>query len=216
MDEYLLKLREYLLNSHDYRISNFLYDHTLNGWIKVFLGANSLIELSSEIKDIIGYDFNLLIDFGNFITRMNELELIIDPRDNALTLIKYKSEYPNISNNGIGLIYKAYSRQIKFGYVKLMPKYYLQFINHEIDCNLNTLGVCICKFSQDMKNEGLKNALRMTNNSRIHPIWEIWELEPEWVEYTDYIQWVPRELIELNLEYYSGPFVVDPNTYRYS
>ena len=51
----------------------------------------------------------------------------------------------------------------------------------------------------------IKNEIKIINDSRISYLWILWELEPGWVEYTNFAQWLPEELI-VNISELEGKF----------
>lgn len=108
----------------------------------------------------------------------------------AVQLFEYSKIYTNLIDHKIRENYRKYIRKLKEFDSK----------NHS---NLD-LTIHILEF---------ENLLRYKNNKCIHPLWEIWELES--FEYHNFLQWFPRELVEMNLEFYSGKYQVNPLTYIY-
>lgn len=86
---------------------------------------------------------------------------------------------------------------------------YLNFIPHCKDCVDDIF--CYCEISTEQKIIAFEELLKYEHNLNIHPIWNLWELDQ--IDYTNTIQWLPRELIEMNFEYYRGEYQVNPTTY---
>lgn len=210
MEKYIRWLEEHLNIKHKYKKAKILHHLTLDEWIQNVFYVEGLIALAKELYNIIEIDqLDIFGGYIDFIDRIRELNLQINSDDSALTLLRYKSVYPNLTPEFICLSYKTYSRQIKYRKHTGLPKSCLKFITHSSGCDYTNR--CLCELTQEEIDNGLKRTYTFANNSLIHPLWDLWELNS--LEYNNYSQWFPRELVEMNLEFYRGFFVIDPNTY---
>lgn len=211
MEEYKQVIQNYFVNNNHVHLYGF------NGYVRLYLHRDGFSSLAKIVYDNIQLsELQIFLRYLDFVSREPTISNFLgNTIEAALSLYEYSKIYTNLPEN---LIKYCYSQHILHllrvaeTYKKIRKDHRI-FLQHRKECRYGKFEHCSCEFTQEEKIIGFEKLLKYEHNDSIHPIWNLWELSEK--EYTNYSQWLPRELIDMNLEYYSGNYVIDPNTYIY-
>lgn len=180
-------------------------------YIKMRIHSGGINGIVDEIYDTIKIEeFNKYLLYLLAFRKYQDIKRIINSNDTALKLYLLNKVYPNLSCYTFLSIYNGLAYTLKTRDFANTHNYSSFFV-HSPGCPYLSHGKCDCIYNDFQKDFMFTSLCRYHNNKLIHPLWELWELSS--LEFNNYSQWLPRELIEQSLSFYSGKYSVDPNTY---